>query len=99
MSKPVLRSETLRCYKHLLKTINKIFHDDNDAIRLTQQKAREEFRKKSHLQNPDEIRESIQIGYDSAEILRRTVIQARLNERGNYEAKIRTENIDGSEKG
>lgn len=84
MSQPVLRSETLRCYKQILKTINQVFRNDNDAIRLTYQKAREEFRKRSHLQNPDEIRESIQVGYDSAEILRRTVIQARLNERGNY---------------
>ncbi|KAH9415878.1 complex III assembly factor LYRM7 [Dermatophagoides pteronyssinus] len=98
MGQLVLRSESLRCYKLILKTINQIFRNDYDAIRLAQQKAREEFEKKSHLQNPDEIRESIQIGYDSAEILKRTVIQARLNERGNYEATIRTENIDGNGK-
>lgn len=67
-----------------MKTLKQVFADDLEAITITKKQARKEFEKNFNLTNKDEIKECIQLGYDSIEVLKKTVIQAKLNDRGNY---------------
>jgi len=89
-----LRKEVLNCYKSLLKTRNFVFNGDPNALSITLNKIREEFKKNRMETNEEKIRELLTIGTEAEVLLRKTIIQAKLNSRGNYELKIRNENLD-----
>ncbi|KAH9407609.1 hypothetical protein TYRP_012431 [Tyrophagus putrescentiae] len=88
------RPEVLRCYKVLLRTRAKVFAGDSGALQLMAAKAREEFDKNRSLTDPEEIKKCLQFGWETAEVLEKTVIQGKLNESGNYEATIKKEHLD-----
>ncbi|KAI2806696.1 hypothetical protein RDWZM_006427 [Blomia tropicalis] len=88
------RKEVLRCYKSLLRTRANVFAGDYEALRITHEKAREAFEKNRDQTNPEEIKKLVKIGWDAKEILQQTVIQAKLNSKGNYEAEIKRHHLD-----
>lgn len=94
MSTNQLRREVLHCYKQLMRTRQRIFSQDDHALEVTKTKVREEFHNNRQLVEVEEIRRAVKVGHDAIDILNKTVLQARLNERGNYETVIKQVHLD-----
>jgi len=91
-----LRKEALQLYKHLLRTRAMVFANDPIALEITRQKIREGYDKNRSLTEEKDIRKNIQNGYDVILVLKTEVVQAPINDRGNYEVKVRDEHLQSN---
>lgn len=85
-------------YRAVLRAQRIAFHGDKEMIRASQTAARTEFDKgvasfASGDENYD-MEKSLEMAHDAAQFIRTNIVQAPLNERGNYEVsaeRIRTD--------
>ena len=78
----------LSAYKELHRARKIVFKNDAVALEAGKYKIREEFRKNSRVTNKSEIQKLAKIAEDTAVILKKTVVQAVLNEKGNYRLNL-----------
>jgi len=83
-----LRFRVLSAYKELHRARKIVFKNDTVALEAGKYKIREEFRKNSSVTDRNEIQKLVKIAEDTADILKKTVVQAVLNERGHYKLNI-----------
>ncbi|XP_013408491.1 complex III assembly factor LYRM7 isoform X1 [Lingula anatina] len=74
------RNQVLAAFKQLHKTRKVVFEGDTYALKLTQDKINEEFKKNKNETDSDKIKELIKIANDSETILRKNVVQLKLKE-------------------
>jgi len=87
-----LRSEVLNCYRALMKTRSIVFKEDQEALVVIAQQIRHHFRQNQNENDPEKIKELLQVGWDANRYLKECVVQAKLNEeKGTYELQIRPE--------
>eukprot|EP00884_Botryococcus_braunii_P018712 jgi/Botrbrau1/5524/Bobra.0023s0011.1 len=80
-------SRGLAVYRILMRTVNNVFKDDDTAIQLARRDIRSQFTA-NRLASGPELDGMFAAGEEAASFLRSCVVQARLNDRGNYEMKI-----------
>ena len=80
--------QVFAAYKSLHRARQSVFKNDNVALEAAKYKIREEFRKNAGEKDPVKIAELAKIAEETAVILRKTVVQAVMNENGNYKLNI-----------
>ncbi|EDO32069.1 predicted protein [Nematostella vectensis] len=83
-----LRSKVLSCYRKLHRARLKTFQGDTLALEAGRQKIREEFAKNKNEADKTKIAELILTAEDVERMLRQNVVQAILQEKDKYKAKI-----------
>ena len=72
-------------YRRLLKSARRVFRGDEFAMNQARLQLLEEFLRNRNVTDPKELAE-LQKGIEEAdEMLRFSIVQGKLNERGNYE--------------
>ncbi|XP_067131511.1 complex III assembly factor LYRM7 [Centruroides vittatus] len=87
----VLREKVLACYRSLYRTRRTVFEGDVHALQISAKKLRDEFRKNISVNDPKRIEELLEVGQNVESLLKKHVVQLRLNDKGNYEMKMREE--------
>lgn len=88
MSLSAVRTQVLRGYKELLKTQGIVFGTDISTKKTARIKTREIFKENKMENDPQKIEEMLTNLQDAIEFLKANVIQAVVNERGNYGEKF-----------
>lgn len=83
-----LRLRVLSAYRELHRARKTVFKNDAVALEAGKYKIREEFRKNAAVADPNEIQKLAKIAEETAVILKKTIVQAALNEKGNYQLKL-----------
>ncbi|XP_076446906.1 complex III assembly factor LYRM7-like [Babylonia areolata] len=83
------RGRVLSVFKEIHRTCQFVFAGDAEALAAGRLKINDEFKEKKDETDPQKIEEYIQIASDSAKLLRKTIVQAKLSEDGTgYSMKI-----------
>merc|ERR1711962_280796 len=86
---PQLKSQVVACYRLLNRTCQKIFAGDVEAIYVSRLKIRAAFMANSQLTDPEEILEQIRMGEETAEYMKKTIVQAKYSpEKDAYQVKM-----------
>ncbi|KAM3574156.1 hypothetical protein VYU27_003875 [Nannochloropsis oceanica] len=91
MATTSLRSSILGGYRRLLRLRLQVFVGDQYAIDQARLQLRAEFLKHRHVQNPDELNGLIAGIREVEEMFSENIVQARLNDAGNYEVNLKPE--------
>ncbi|XP_023226403.1 complex III assembly factor LYRM7-like isoform X3 [Centruroides sculpturatus] len=83
----VLREKVLACYRSLYRTRKTVFEGDVHALQISAKKLRDEFRKNISVNDPKRIEELLEVGQNVESLLKKHVVQLRLNDKGNYGKK------------
>jgi complex III assembly factor LYRM7 len=78
-----LRGQVLGGFRRLMRARGALFKDDVEALTESRYKLREEFFKNEEASG-DQIDEHLKIIEEIDTMLRQNIVQAKLNERGNY---------------
>ncbi|KAI1280870.1 Complex III assembly factor LYRM7 [Halotydeus destructor] len=78
------KRQVLACYKALMKTRQNTFKGDEEALQTLKDKIRVEFENNKDVKS-GEVEQLLKSGWEAENFLRTSVVQAKLNERGNYE--------------
>ena len=78
----------LSAYKELHRARQIVFKNDAVALEAGKYKIREEFRKNANLRDEKEIMQLAKTAEETAVILKKTVVQAVRNEKGNYKLNL-----------
>jgi hypothetical protein len=92
-----LRRQVLQSYKTMLFTIRSVFRGDKEAIYQASQQARIAYLKNQHEANVENVQNLLLEASDAMEFLRTNIVQAKLNEQGNYEMKLHSISNDPAE--
>jgi len=82
-----MRSEVLRGYARLLRARRKLFRGDEQALRSSLVAIRKEFDANRGLEDAEVISAMIKDVEEAVDMLENQLVQARLNERGNFEVE------------
>ncbi|CAM1293392.1 Uncharacterised protein g725 [Pycnogonum litorale] len=82
------RLKVLSSYRSLLRIGKEVFGEDKNTYEAMKLKIREEINLHKYEKNIDKINEQIACMNSVSEILPKAIVQAVLNERGNYELKL-----------
>ncbi|XP_023226402.1 complex III assembly factor LYRM7-like isoform X2 [Centruroides sculpturatus] len=77
----------LACYRSLYRTRKTVFEGDVHALQISAKKLRDEFRKNISVNDPKRIEELLEVGQNVESLLKKHVVQLRLNDKGNYGKK------------
>jgi len=75
-------------YRVLLRAQQKLFRGDIVALTSAREQTRAEFQKQAGETDPDRVAMLVADAVDTAQFMRSNVVQAQLNERGNYEMSV-----------
>ncbi|XP_038058071.1 complex III assembly factor LYRM7-like isoform X2 [Patiria miniata] len=84
----MLRSRVLALFKSLHRTRQSVFQGDELALNAARERINEEFAKNKHETDPDEIQQLIKVGEDVAVLMKKNIVQAKLNEAGRYQVRL-----------
>ena len=84
-----LRAEVFKCYRLLHRARMTLFAGDTEALQLARMKIKQAFMENAHLSETNEILEQIKMGEETAEYMKKAIVQARFcKENNSYEIKI-----------
>lgn len=75
-------------YRTLLRTISHVFTGDAKALQTGRLSARQGFRANAAVHDPDAIAKLVDEARDATEFLREHIVQAKINNEGNYALKV-----------
>lgn len=78
------RKDAVRGFRKILRSVIIVFRNDTGAIEAARKQLKEEFRKHAHVTNAKELKEHFVGISEVDEMLRFNIVQARMNNRGNY---------------
>ena len=78
MSNACLKPQVLGCYRLLNRTCQKVFAGDFEVIQASRIRIKEAFVANAHLTDPDEIKAQIKVGEETADYIKKTIVQAEL---------------------
>jgi hypothetical protein len=78
------RSEAVAVFRSLLRTRRQCFAGDPDMLAASAKQIREEFEANRNVGPGEELDSLISKGREGVEFMRVNIVQAKLNERGNY---------------
>mmetsp|Transcript_4066 Transcript_4066/g.14199 ORF Transcript_4066/g.14199 Transcript_4066/m.14199 type:complete len:119 (-) Transcript_4066:126-482(-) len=81
-------------FRSLLRARSHAFRGDATALAASGGEIRKHFEESRSL-GPEEARKKIQEGVEAESFIRLHVVQARGNERGNYEMQVEPQHVDG----
>ncbi|XP_022090795.1 complex III assembly factor LYRM7-like isoform X2 [Acanthaster planci] len=84
----MMRSKVLSLFKSLHRTRQTVFQGDEPALNAARKRINEEFAKNRQETDPEEIKQMIKVGEDVNMLMRKTIVQAKLNEAGRYQVRI-----------
>uniref|UniRef100_A0A061RCN5 Complex 1 LYR protein domain-containing protein n=1 Tax=Tetraselmis sp. GSL018 TaxID=582737 RepID=A0A061RCN5_9CHLO len=82
------KSQVFGCYRRLWRVVNSTFRDDIIALNSAREEMRQHFEKNRDETDPSKISKLLAEGEDAREFLKTSIVQARLNEQGNYTIKV-----------
>eukprot|EP00088_Acartia_fossae_P032585 TRINITY_DN33344_c0_g1_i1.p1 TRINITY_DN33344_c0_g1~~TRINITY_DN33344_c0_g1_i1.p1 ORF type:complete len:139 (-),score=28.11 TRINITY_DN33344_c0_g1_i1:173-556(-) len=85
------RSEALKLYKSLHRTVQKVFKGDLPTMFAARDKICDEYDKNRKVANEEAVKELISYGWNVKKILAETVVQVEKVEQNRYQMKIREE--------
>lgn len=81
-------SPALQSYRAVIRTINRTFKGDIQALTEGKNMARAQFLENSHVTDPEELKRLVAMAQEACDFLRTSVVQAVLNDAGNYEVTL-----------
>lgn len=88
------RLRVLACFKTLHKARKQVFSGDVEALNGCRIKINDQFRKNKDIMDATAIDELIKSAEETAQYLKATVVQARLNETtGNYQLQLTKDSV------
>ncbi|GAQ77757.1 hypothetical protein KFL_000030350 [Klebsormidium nitens] len=81
-------------FRHLLRAQRKSFAGDSVMQAGAVKEIRSHFEKNRDASDPEEVQKLVAGCYDAADFLSTFVVQAELNDRGNYEMKLQPEHAE-----
>eukprot|EP00794_Sanderia_malayensis_P008845 gene8845-9793_t len=83
-----MRLRVFAAYRALHRARQQVFKNDQVALEAGKYKIREEFRKNLNEKSQESILKHIKTAEDTALLLRKTVVQAVLNDEGRYKLNL-----------
>ncbi|XP_071788613.1 complex III assembly factor LYRM7-like [Asterias amurensis] len=83
-----MRSKVLALFRSLHRTSQSTFMGDEVALNAARKRINDEFRENKDETDPDEIKHMIKVGVDVELLMKKTIVQAKLNEKGRYEIRV-----------
>ena len=80
------RNEAVRVFRSLLRTRRQCFAGDRDMLAASAKQIREEFDANRNVASGEELDNLISKAREGIEFMKVNIVQAKLNERGNYGA-------------
>ena len=93
------RTLALRGYRKLLRASHRLFANDRAALLGAGKELRSHFEQHRNETDVEAIRERLKDIEDVHEMMAVNLVQARLNERGNYEVTLPGQKMEGEEAG
>ncbi|KAK9829909.1 hypothetical protein WJX72_008604 [[Myrmecia] bisecta] len=87
-------SKALDVYRTLLRSITTAFRGDASMLESARQEIRSKFKEAASLTDQQEISRRFAEGEEAADFIRTYVVQAKLNERGNFAMQVQPEHAD-----
>lgn len=81
-------STVLHSYRTVIRTINRVFRGDTLALTEGKNLARAQYLENSHVTDPEELKRLVAMAQEACDFLRNNVLQAALNDAGNYEVTM-----------
>ncbi|XP_070549572.1 complex III assembly factor LYRM7-like [Ptychodera flava] len=88
-----MRSKVLACFRSLHRTARNVFRGDQEALAVCRARINNEFQKHRHETDETKIQELLKLGAQVELVLKKTVVQAELNEKGNYKLNITKDTV------
>jgi complex III assembly factor LYRM7 len=98
MSAPAARPVSAS-FRALLRAVKDTFKGDLQALRTCRAEARKQYRAHASERDGARIERLVADAQDAAQFLRESVVQAQLNEQGNYAMKLKPQPGSGSGSG
>ncbi|KAG0610031.1 hypothetical protein M758_7G033300 [Ceratodon purpureus] len=89
------RSEAVAVFRTLMRTRRQCFAGDPDLLAASAKEIRKEFEANRNVGPGEELESLISKAREGVEFMRVNIVQAKLNERGNYEMKVKPEHQGG----
>mmetsp|Transcript_6557 Transcript_6557/g.26694 ORF Transcript_6557/g.26694 Transcript_6557/m.26694 type:complete len:114 (+) Transcript_6557:302-643(+) len=80
-------------FRQLLRARAVAFRGDQTALNASREEIRNHFQESAHL-GPEEARKKIEEGVEAESFIRLHVVQAQVNNKGNYEMSIEPQHVD-----
>lgn len=93
-SSSLLGHEARRLLRGLLRARLALFHGDEKALQASAIEIRSHFDQHKDIANEEEIRKRIKEGKEAEMFLTTNVLQGKMNERGNFETKLKSADPD-----
>lgn len=93
-SSSLLGHEARRLLRRLLRARLALFHGDEKALQASALEIRSHFDQHKDIANEEEIRKRIKEGKEAEMFLTTNVLQGKMNERGNFETKLKSADPD-----
>lgn len=93
-SSSLLGHEARRLLRRLLRARLALFHGDEKALQASAIEIRSHFDQHKDIANEEEIRKRIKEGKEAEMFLTTNVLQGKMNERGNFETKLKSADPD-----
>ena len=93
-SSSLLGHEARRLLRGLLRARLALFHGDEKALQASAIEIRSHFDQHKDIANEEEIRKRIKEGKEAEMCLTTNVLQGKMNERGNFETKLKSADPD-----
>ena len=88
MSKVLASQSALGAYRKLLRTVAATFKGDDVTLSAARREIRQKFEDNRQVADESSLPVMIADAYDAAEFIKTHVVQAELNESGNYAMKV-----------
>ncbi|KAK9826730.1 hypothetical protein WJX81_002385 [Elliptochloris bilobata] len=89
-----MASRPLAVYRLLLRSVNKAFRNDDEMLLKSAQEIRSRYQAAASETDPAAVARLCAEGEEAADFIRTYVVQARLNERGNYAMQVEEHHAD-----
>ena len=86
--------EAKRLLRRLLRARLALFHGDEKALQASAIEIRSHFDQNKDITDAEEIRKRIKDGREAEMFLTTNVLQGKMNERGNFETKLKSADPD-----
>lgn len=83
-------------FRALLRTRRQCFAGDPDMLHASAKQIRNEFDSNRTVGAGEELQSLLKKGQEAIEFMKVNIVQAKLNERGNYEVKLKPEHQGAS---
>eukprot|EP00898_Chlorokybus_atmophyticus_P008328 jgi/Chlat1/8497/Chrsp80S07892 len=87
----VAAGEGVVVYRQVLRSIRRVFGNDPSMKEAAQREARTLFASRRGETDPERVRANLDEGREAAAFIEQNIVQAPLNDRGNYEVQLRPE--------